>query len=238
VPRGLGATYDSSNVYEPADFADPVFWLSVAVLGGVLALGYRLRRRAPLIALGIVFYFIALGPTYNILRSPNLFGDRFVYSAMFGFCLCIATALRSAKSTARRLPAFALACAVLIGFSTRTYARALEWRDEESFWRALSAARPHSLQVHVGLATTLARARKFEEALPHYQAALRLVRGVPRDRPVFGEAASCFARVGNPRGALAVVERWLSLHPQDEGFQQMRRTLLDMLAVQRPPRPP
>lgn len=231
APRSLAATYDASVIHEPASFADPVLLASAGVLLGLCYLAWRLRARAPLVTLGIAWYFIALGPTYNIMRSPNLFGERFLYSAMFGFCLCVAYGIARLAGSARRPLAIAVLALALSLFAAQTHARAYDWRDEVSCWRAIVAARPDSVQAHVGMATTLLHARRYREALPHFEIALNApLPSRATARPLFGEAATCYSHVGDLDRALAVVERWLSYQPEDTGFQQMRATLQAAIA--------
>ncbi len=226
LPRSLAATYDASYLPWPTSFTDPMLLTAAALLLGLLWLAYRLRHKAPRIAFGIAFYFLALLPTYNILRSPNLFGERFLYVPLFGLCLLLALALDALHRPRLSRLGSAGVIAVICVFAMQNHARAYTWRTEVSYWQSAVGMRPQSLQVHVGLAKALSDRRRCSEALPHYAFALaRVAPSGGNARMVYGEAASCLSLTGNQDGALAVVERWLAAQPADTGFAQMRSTL-------------
>lgn len=226
VPLNLAATYDSSYLPVPSGLFDPWLWLALVVLGLVSWAAFRARQRAPLVTFAILFHFLALGPTYHIIRLPILFGERFLYLPMFGFCLLIAAGMARLTREPTRLARFAWAAAIAlcILFGLRDHARAYDWRSPETLWRATVAARPRSLQAHIGLATTLRAVGKCQQALPHYEFALRAVDpALLASRPVYGDAASCYSFAHDWPRTRAVIERWLRAHPNDTGFQQMLR---------------
>lgn len=234
VPAGLSPSYGADAIPEPASMADPRFVVSACVLAGVAMLAMLARERWPKVTLGIGVYALGMATTLHIAPLPVLFGERFLYLPLVGVALVVADLLgRVSSSTMRRGSQAALITVALV-FALQSHRRGRTFHDAESIWSAIVAARPASVQAHVGLATVLEREGRCEEALPHLRFVLARLPGRLEDRPVFGLATSCSSRTGRNADALAIVERWIALHPEDRGFLAMRATL--RRALDRPPR--
>jgi hypothetical protein len=225
LPMNLAATYDRSYLPHPTSVGDPVLLLSLGLLLVLVVLAWQLRHRAPLISLAIAFYFLALTPTYQLIRLPILFGERFLYLPLFGLCLFLGVVLSKPRRPAWAMSMQAAIVTVCVIFAIESHARAADWSDAESFWRATVRARPASLQAHIGLASTLRSLKRCKDALPHYAFALGHLGASLSDRPVYGEAASCYSFAGDFEHSRAVIERWLASHPDDAGFRAMLASL-------------
>jgi hypothetical protein len=232
-PRSLAGTYDNSYLPEPSGFGDPIFLASVALLIGVGVFAIAVWRRWPRVALGIAIYVITLLPTCNIIRSPVLFGERFLYLPLLGVGLVLCAALDAIKR-ATSWRATVLGLVVLSVFwAHASHVRAYEWRTETSYWRAAVRMRPEAIQTHVGLANALYDRHLLREALPHF---IWAVEHVPPEgaqaRQLYGRTASCASLAGDQPRALAIVDRWLAAQPADVGFRRMHDTLASLVARQ------
>jgi hypothetical protein len=234
VPFNLAGSYDSSYLPHPQSWLEPIVLLSAALLALFGLLGFRLRRRVPLLAFGIGLYVLTLLPTLQIVRLPVLFGERFLYLPLVGFAIAVAAGLARLPLAAHSGKlCYAALLAMLGWYGLQDHARAADWSSAEAFWRATVQARPDSVQAHVGLAAALDQAGECRDALPHYAFALERVTVGPGDRPLFTAATSCYAHSGETETARLIVQRWLVSHPDDPAF----RALLVRISAPAPTEP-
>lgn len=231
-PRNLAGTYGPEYILHPNTWAEPVLWLSAAIILAVLTVGFYTRRRARLVSFSIAFYFIALAPTYQIVRLWILFGERFLYLASFGFCLLMTATLVLLSCTVAFRWAACAVLAIGVFWGIQTHVIGADWKDPESIWRATVFNRPNSVQSKVGLAMVLQQQQRCAEALPYFLSVLKEIGTNANDRIVYGMTASCFSRIGRQAAALAVIERWLAARPDDTGFRIMRDTLAPIVYKQ------
>ena len=141
-------------------------WLALAAVAGLLGAALRARRRRSPFAWGVLFFFLMLLPTTNLLLPiGSIMAERFLYLPSIGFCLVAALALRPMGAAlaraavaeprwlapaARVLPALAVALLAL-----RTHIRNADWQDNFTLWTSAVAAVPDSFKVHKGLANAL-----------------------------------------------------------------------------------
>lgn len=118
--------------------------LSLFGLIALAALGVLLRRRRPLVALGIALFFVAQAITGTFLPLDLAYEHR-NYFASFGLLFAVGSelAVGSAAQRGRRLRA-AVAVILLLLFIPTTLARVLEWRHPLSLAVAEAARRPLS----------------------------------------------------------------------------------------------
>ena len=99
------------------------------LLVGVLAVAWLLRRRAPLVAFGIVWFFVAHALTSNLVSLELVFEHR-NYLALFGVLIAVAGGIQSAGSWRAGWLAPVLSVALIVGLSALTSIRSATWGDE------------------------------------------------------------------------------------------------------------
>src|SRR5262249_10609421 len=83
-PVGLNLDYDvapSNSPFEPAVIASFLFLLGLAVLA------WMLRRRQPVFAFSIFWFFITLAPTSSFIVIADVIFEHRLYLPMVGICL-------------------------------------------------------------------------------------------------------------------------------------------------------
>ncbi len=162
---------------------------SIVLLTGLLGFGIsRLRRvpagnaspegrpgrsasgldRDPRVGLGILFFFLALGPVSNIIPINTVINERYLYLPILGLALAMAAMLERRKAL---VPAFAAACAV---YALLTVSRSLDWKDSRTLLAETVKTAPQSSRVHSGIADALFQAGKIREAAEEYRVALAI----------------------------------------------------------------
>lgn len=152
--------------------ADPGALLGLAVVVGSLVLAWRVRSRAPLLALCIVAYWIAFAPTSSVLPFRYLATDyRQVPSLPW---LLAAVAWVTLRLLRRRDAAVVLGLLVIyLGGASVMINRV--WHDERTLW-GQSIRHGGETQAHVNYGRAVA-AEDPALAEAHYQEALRQAPG-------------------------------------------------------------
>jgi hypothetical protein len=153
--------------------------LSPAVLGGfallaaLLAAGLFSLRRAPLVAFGVLWLFIALSVESSFLPISDVMVEHRMYMAMPGVALVLATAVAWAHARwpfpTRAVGAVAVALLVAL-----TLLRNEVWRSQVSLWEDALAKSPQKPRVYANLGTALQLAGRGDEALTYYCKAIAL----------------------------------------------------------------
>jgi hypothetical protein len=128
-----------------------------AILGATLLAFVFCLRRAPLIALALTWFFLALGPVSQIVPIIVVAADRFLYIPMLGWALLMGFLLDRAWHWARsvgrtRLVAAAIGL-VFLAYAARTLARVPDWQSDETLNLATAAAFPETPIPFLNLAT-------------------------------------------------------------------------------------
>jgi hypothetical protein len=161
VPSMTGFYHDDIAVSH--GLMDPPATLGALVLlGGLLALAWWLRRRQPLIALGILFFFVAHSLESSILPLELMFEHR-NYLASFGIFLAVVVALSLALQRLRVLAAVGVA--LLLFLSTLTLVRAGTWGSPALLQQHMYAMHPGSRRLSVMQASGRAEAGDYAGAL-------------------------------------------------------------------------
>lgn len=170
------------NAIPLADFADPGFWLSLLVVGAILAAVF-LRRRDSVMFWAAGFLAIALLPTSNLLFPiGSIMAERFLYLPAVGFVAAVA-------ALAARLPnrrfATGLMVVLLALAAARTWARNPDWNSDLALDSADVFSAPGSFRVHDGLADNLDRADprgNLDQAIREGETAWNILRVLPPEK--------------------------------------------------------
>jgi len=174
--------------------SDSIPWISaVAVLLCIVAAIY-LRTRQRLFSWGVLFFFVMLLPTSNlILTIGSIMAERFLYLPSIGFCAASAVALCAIneKLKTRFGPAlmWVLPISLISVLGIRTYSRNADWQDELSLWKSAVAASPSSfkarmvygeaLLVDAGRKTGQAQEQAVDDAIGQHDVALSILETKP-----------------------------------------------------------
>jgi protein O-mannosyl-transferase len=151
--------------------------LAVLTLGAITALAFRWRRDRPYLLVGWLWYLVALFPVIGFIQV-GLQGraDRYSYLPQIGLYIAVTWALADwARHSNRRRLLLAGAAVVVIG--------ALTWqaRIQTSYWRSTESLWNHALEVttdndvaHYNVAAHLLGRGRVDEAISHYEEALKI----------------------------------------------------------------
>jgi tetratricopeptide (TPR) repeat protein len=151
----------------------------VLAIGAAAIFCYR-RHKA--VCFFMAFFFAALAPTSNlVILIGSVMAERFLYLPSVGFAGCLVWAIYRRP---RMAPAvLALICAAL---AIRTYARNIDWLDDQSLWASAAKVCPASYKTHLHVATALvgSQGQGMERAIGEVDRSLAILDGLPDDRNV------------------------------------------------------
>jgi tetratricopeptide (TPR) repeat protein len=226
APWPLCADYSGYFRFGPQPLA-PFALALILELGYVAAAVLAARRGQGLLAFGLAWFALALGPVSNFIPVPIPAAERFLYLPLAGIALgasaaTAALAARLPPATAR--VAAAAGVAVLVVFGALTDRRHASWRDDQTLWLETASRNPRSCGAQSAVGGNLL-SRGIAEGAPdllrqsiaRQELALRLCAD---DDDVF-RAAMTYTRLGAAHAMLneldparAALERAIALWPR------------------------
>jgi tetratricopeptide (TPR) repeat protein len=175
-PRDLSCDYSYNQIPVAGGFA------ALAVCAAAAAAAIFCYRRHKAVCFFIAFFFAALAPTSNlVILIGSIMAERFLYLPSVGFAGCLVWAIY-------RRPRIAPAVLVLISaaLAIRTYARNIDWLDDQSLWASAAKVCPASYKTRLHLATALVgpKGERIDRAIGEVDRSLAILDGLPDDRNV------------------------------------------------------
>lgn len=240
-PHPLAWDYSFNNIpYK--DLSDPMVWLSLVALTGILGYGlYRLPKRDP-VAYGILFYYLSLFLASNILVNIGAFmADRFLFQPSLGLVIVIGTLLyrlsqSSVGSGIQKGIGFGLMAYALIFGGMKTFSRNLDWKNNESLYPHDAQVVPNSAKavlaageahMHIASDTTgkVSEAEKkkhYTEAFHYYEKALKIY---PQYNDAYLRQAVTLIIMEKYQEAEVPLARAAKLYPENEKLRKYQQVV-------------
>ncbi|MFN8546960.1 MAG: tetratricopeptide repeat protein [Candidatus Eisenbacteria bacterium] len=199
----------------------PSLWLWLAGALALTALVIRLAGRHRVLAFAALFFVLPWLPASGLVPFGHLeksyVADHLIYASLIGPALLIGLFIEQVISVrvmggALRTPGIALAAVLLLGYGVATFGRTFDYADSEHFWAAVLEVDPASPSAHNNLGVELATRGRIDDAIAHYQEAIRL-------KPGYYEVRVNYARAleqrGDTQGAIDELETALRVKPGD-----------------------
>ncbi len=211
------------NVVYPKWEINASSWVSYVpgmALVGCFAFFWRKRRtwgRPLLFGLGyfVVTLFPVLGFFDQSFYAYSLVADHWQYYAIVGI---IALVIAAGAAIGRRMGQQSRYADVLMGaillavLAVATWRRSCVYADDETLWRENVSKNPKAWVAHDNLGTILVRLGKAEEAIRHWEQALRIK---PNDAMAHYNLGLALLRTGKAQEAIEHFDQALQLKPDD-----------------------
>ena len=204
-------------VFYPHPHKQPV-WLvlgAALVLAAATFLVIRKTNRFPYLGVGWLWYLGTLLPVIGLFQAgPQEMADRFSYVPMVGVLIMVAWGIPDAlknwghrKTVLGVLSGIAiLACAVL------TWGQVQLWRDSITLFSHTLKVTTDNYITHNNMGTALSDQGKIEEAIAHYQSALRIA---PRYVKAWNNLGIAYEESDRNAKAIEMYQEALRLDPND-----------------------
>jgi tetratricopeptide (TPR) repeat protein len=179
LPRFMNLEHDvtvSSSLFSPITTL-----LSLLLLVLIVGVGWKIRKKYPLISLGIFWFFLNLLVESTILPLELKFEHR-LYLPSVGFYLTLVVIgfifVKNISILNKiRTPHFAaiVLCFVLFSiFSLLTYKRNMDWQDSVTLYQDCVKKAPMKARNHSNLAKAYVEAGKYDKAIKEAEIAISL----------------------------------------------------------------
>ena len=190
----------------------------LAVAAGVVCWRYRRRWGRPaLLALG--YFVVMLLPVLGFLNiyfmRYSLVADHWQYFAIFGPIALLAAALTAAGESLGRAHlrlGVAPGGAVLLALGALTWNQSHIYADQETLWQDTLAKNPACWLAHNNLGNTLLNKGQTDEAISHFQEAIRLE---PENALAHNNLGGALGKKGQLDEAIRQYEEAIRLKPDD-----------------------
>lgn len=176
LPSSLVFDY-SYNTIPNISFGNPLALVGVVLTIGGLIYAIRTLSKKSLIAFSILFYLGSISLLSNVfLTLEATMGERFVYTASFGFCVLLALLLdkffklsnqtnknTSLNSILKPNSATVLLLIVTLAFSARTYSRNSDWKDNLTLLSHDVKISPESARIRYAYGSALLVEKALKE---------------------------------------------------------------------------
>lgn len=205
-PQHLSIDYSYNQVplfgWRSGNWEDAKTLIAVAVCAGLAVMAIRSYRSNKPAFFFIALFFAALAPTSNLVMPIGaIMAERFLYLPSICFAACLVVAV---YAVCRRLgvSAPAVLAVVCMGLAVRTYARNLDWADQQSIWTSAAAVSPASFKTHMNLAYSLTGPvqGRIDRILAEMDSALAIVDSLPDEQNsarVYETAGAWYRRKGD-----------------------------------------
>lgn len=172
LPVNQNLDYDyplSSSFFQLKTF------FSFSLLLGILAMGVLFFKKYRLISFGIFWFFLTISVESSIIPiSQNVIFEHRTYLPGFGFFLALTgTFFYFFKEKHIKIAVIILLMIVSIN-TVLTYQRNKIWKNEYTLWADCVKKSPDKARPHNNLGMALSAEGKIEEAIDHYNKAIRM----------------------------------------------------------------
>ncbi len=211
-PRNLAVVYPFSRDLPPANVAGAV--LALVCLS---AFAVYCAKRRPYVTMGWLWYLVTLVPVIGLVQvGLQSMADRYTYVPLIGIFIGLTWSVSEAErwkpygrvAVGAAATLAICACAVMTCFQLRY------WKDSVTLFRHALAATSGNFVAHNGLGFSLAQAGNIQEAIGHYQEALRIRPDYPEAHNNLGNA---LLQAGNVQEAIGHYQEALRIRPDDAG---------------------
>jgi len=197
---------------------DPRAGLVLVLFGVIVATIWRVRREAPLGALGMTWFLLLLVPSSAlvILDRGEPMAEHRVYLASCGLFIMVGTSIAWLTSRMRQrrfsMPVLrAMLVVAVFVLASRTLIRSAVWNDPVGLWAEAVEMAPDHWLPHLRLGEVLHSQGRRDEAIPEYKLAIELR---PVEQFAYQKLALAYVEQGDLDRARNTFERLKQIEPQ------------------------
>lgn len=160
-PHPLSWDYSFSQI-SVQTFSNPVVWLSLLIIGGLIYVAFKGLKSRSLFSFGIIFYFASFSIFANLTSSLTIgsnVGERFLFIPSLAFCFLIVygvyVLLQSRKIQKLPLIMVIVFSPFLLAFVWKTIDRSQVWESNMTLSKSGVATAPKSWRTHAMLGEEL-----------------------------------------------------------------------------------
>jgi Flp pilus assembly protein TadD len=191
-------------------------WIALTAIVVSIAASLKLRRAAPLVPFGVLWFFAVVAPSSSVVALREGMAEHRVYLATAGIAVALARPgmlLFGALSRGRvGLPESYASTLVLMAalLTTLTLTRNEVWSSPVALWAEAVEHSPRMWEPRYALGDALRQRGRCADAVPHYRVVVQLR---PANRDALTNLGICLAQTGQLREAERAFRRTIELDP-------------------------
>jgi tetratricopeptide (TPR) repeat protein len=225
-PAGLAVFYPYPSVQHWPAWEVALAGMLLAVLSWVAC---QLRRTQPWLLTGWLWYLVMLLPVAGIIQvGAQSHADRYTYLPQIGLYMAL-TWLGAKWCLERRIGRAAVGgvtTGVLAALGFCAWMQAATWKDSQTLWTRALACTTDNYVAHFKLGVLFLQKEEFDQAISHFQNAVRIRPGYAKAHNDLGGA---LLHEGKLDEAIFHLQRALQLNP---GYGQAENNLANALLQQ------
>jgi len=228
VPIGLHmerAIAPAESLFDPAVGAGV---LVVAALLGIAVVSWNAARP---VAVGIVWFLIALLPVSGLVPLPTFMAEHWLYVPSMGIFFAVGWAVDRAFEK-RGAWVATLAVGAVFVYAALTMRRNVDWRDNLTLFEATLPYAPYSIRVHAGLGLAYAKQGRPNDAIAAYERALAANPWPLQAAAIHNNLGNLYRGLGRLEDSRRELEEAIRLDPR--ATDAMNNLAATMLALGRP----
>ncbi len=215
APFGLNADYD---IAPSTSLTEHLSWAALLLLLALLTAVVHYHRRAPLVAFGVLLFFVVLAPTSSFFPILDYVTERRLYIPSVGFFLAVVPALLCALRPSARVAGAVLAAVVAV-YSFSTYERSKVWGDEVSLWRDTVEKSPRKYRPWTWLGKVHNERGDYIRAIQAWLKAESLaIQGSSDHAYLLNNLGLAYANLRDRRHAVHYYRRAIEIEPEEGQF--------------------
>ena len=216
----------------PDEFPAPQVIGSLLLLIGITVTALYFRRQAPHLLVGWLWYLGTLVPVIGILKmgAMTAMSDHYMYISLLGVYIAIAwqLAMWARQSPKLKYIISGFVALALVALAPLASQQIAVWRNSETLWTHTLSVDDESSIAHNNLGQVLLRSGRANEALGHFQDAVRIK---PDYVEAHANAGNVLLSLGQPDEAISRYRTALAIEPRNAEvhyncgvvFQQLER---------------
>ena len=164
-----------------ASFLDVRALFAWSGLLAFLIIIFRVFHSRPVLAFGMLWFFIGFLPISNWVPTSYVLADRYMYMPSVGYCIVLAVLGRAfygwlVTAHPKRAAGIAgiLAAAVILGYTGTTFAYTPYWSSQKNLLNYMLQCNPESPQAYNGLGNFYLQQGKYDKAKDYFSRAINL----------------------------------------------------------------
>lgn len=223
VPWPLTPFYDWTTLPPAWSLLDPEGLVGLFVALALVAVAVIVRRRWPLVTLGLGVFAVALLPFMHLVPFINGAAERFLYLPSVGVALLVGVGVRGLLGRIRLGWVLAGAAAVLTTLGGLTLLRLGHWSDDLTLQREVAASFPESYNAHLAVGRLALQRGYIKEATEALTRADAILPDLPQTTLTLAQALLAAGRLEEAARAL---RRTLGRRGPDPELQALLRRVV------------
>lgn len=201
-------------------FFDPAALISMLVHIAVFAIAFSLRKRNPLIAFGILMFYLPLALTSTIFPIRDVIFEHRMYLSLVGFGLVITTLFFNLYSRKLNKSLYLLPFLYLLIIGYSSYERNKVWKDSCTLWEDTLKKSKDNSRAWLAVGDCYKQKQDFGTAMEYYNKSLELDSA---STTALNNRGNLKLTLGDFEGAISDYNQVIRNHPEARNFALLNR---------------